>query len=191
MAGVRVPFRAHTALLGADGAPAALVARCNTPLLMQLAAVGAPASLRRQLRCTHTGEYSCATNPAFILGRRREVYASGARSTRLWTWLMAQANPADGGRPFSAAWGELTALLESKACDAAVRMGLPPSLAQQLVFSSRCLIDCPTFRRKGDAGGVPAPAALPGCTRQTGHADWYEAQEDGGGGGETCENPGR
>ena len=176
MAGVSVPPRAHSALLGADGAPAALVARCNTPLFMHLAAVVAPLGLRRQLHCTHTGECACSANPVFILGRRREVYASGARSSRLWTWLMAQANPADGGRPFSVAWGELTTLLESKACDAAVRMGLPPTLAQQLVFSARCLIECPTVRRKGDAGGVPAPAALPGCTRQTGHADWRRLQ---------------
>ena len=176
VAGLSVPLRAHPALLDDDSAPPALVARCNTPLLMHLAAVGAPLDLRCQLPCTHTGDCSCAANPVSILGRRREVYASGARSTRLWAWLMARANPADGGRPFSAAWDELTALLESKARDAAVRMGLPPSLAQQLAFSSRCLIECPTVRRKGDAGGVPAPAALPGCKRQTGHADWRGLQ---------------
>ena len=132
------------------------------------------AALRHQLSYTHTGECACSADPVSILGRRHEVYASGACSTRLWTWLMAQANPADGGRPFSAAWDELTALLEAKARDAAVRMGLPPSLAQQLHFSSRCLIECPTHRRK--AGGVPAPAALPGCERQTGHADWRGLQ---------------
>ena len=65
--GASVPLRAHTALLGDDGAPAALVARCNTPLLMYLAAVVAPASLRRQLSCTHTGEYDLQPALALVI----------------------------------------------------------------------------------------------------------------------------
>ena len=73
--GASVPLRAHTALLGDDGAPAALVARCNTPLLMHLAAVVAPASLRRQLSCTHTGEYDL--QPALALVNVRQSLEAG------------------------------------------------------------------------------------------------------------------
>lgn len=80
-----LPLRATAACLGADGAPPGLVARCNAALLLHLAAVVAPARLRRQLDgCAHDGPCACAANPVTILGERREVYASGPRSERLW-----------------------------------------------------------------------------------------------------------
>ena len=126
-----LPLRATAACLGADGAPPELVACCNAALLLHLAAVVVPARLRRQLDgCAHDGACACAANPVTILGERREVYASGPRSERLWRWLMSQPNPADGGRPFRVAWGELTATLEGKAVEAALRMGLPPTRHQ-------------------------------------------------------------
>lgn len=175
--GESAPQRAHTACLGGDGVPAALVARCNSPLLLHLAAVEAPASLRAELPgCRHEEACACSANPVFILGGRRELYASDKRSQRLFGWLMNQPNPADGGRPFKVAWDELDAALDAKAGAAALRMGLPQRLVDRLVFSSRCLIESGVTRGAGDTGGVPLPAACPGQAKQAAHLDHKRLQ---------------
>ena len=140
-----VPLRAFTSILGDAALPEELVRDCCVDFAMQAAAT---ARSYRQ-----------------ISGPRGQLSLSRGEA---WQRAMELPNPRRPGQKLRVAWDELLERARGAVRGAVLKIGVPPPLAEALIFSGFSLIEpyiAERLKREASASRVPASA------NQAGHLD--------------------